>query len=647
MSTATTQAVEALIASLKDPAQTNCSDVMQEFTLHAAGTDPDQRIPLELCRRFVVTLLDVEAPFLAAEAASMALKLWPEDRELERARAGALVESKALSRAIDFLKEVLQRNEGDQEFLGRLARAYKDWGLASAGEKRAERLNEAIRIYRAVFEEHQTHWHGINLATVNLINGDDRAAYETAAKVAKICRVKLEGTQPGSSDTYWLFATLGEAAIIQRKLTEARDHYREAVELAQLNRLPLRDLNSTRRQAMLLARHLRDAGEIEDETVQSIRRCFPVPFVAMHVGHMIDQPNRTEPRFMPAMEAGVKRRLLELLPEDGPLFGYSAPACGADILFLEAVQERGGATYVVLPYDREQFKRDCVSFAGADWGERFDQVMTNATEIIEGSRHRRTMSVVALDYANRLITGMAVQHADRLDVRPKPIAVWDGVPGAGIGGTALQVNWWEQGLNLRVKKPHPDFSKGEVVNESPAARPQMGLGDGSEGQQIRAILFGDVRNFSKLYEEEVPNFVESFYYPICAVASVSPDRPIVMETRGDGFFFAFDDLGKAGRFALSLRDRLRGIAWEAHGLPKDISLRMGLHAGPILSLLCPFTRRETFYGQHVNYAARLEPCALPGEIYTTREYAALVAAEGISEFRIEPVGRVPLPKQYG
>lgn len=34
--------------------------------------------------------------------------------------------------------------------------------------------------------------------------------------------------------------------------------------------------------------------------------------------------------------------------------GYASAACGADILFLEAILELGGEAHVVLPLEREQ-----------------------------------------------------------------------------------------------------------------------------------------------------------------------------------------------------------------------------------------------------------------------------------------------------
>ncbi len=58
-----------------------------------------------------------------------------------------------------------------------------------------------------------------------------------------------------------------------------------------------------------------------------------------------------------------------------PGFGYASGACGSDILFLEAMLERGSEANVVLPFAKEQFIQDSVAFAGGDWLKRFESVL--------------------------------------------------------------------------------------------------------------------------------------------------------------------------------------------------------------------------------------------------------------------------------
>jgi len=56
---------------------------------------------------------------------------------------------------------------------------------------------------------------------------------------------------------------------------------------------------------------------------------------------------------------------------------------------------------------------------------------------------------------------------------------------------------------------------------------------------------------------------------------------------------------------------------------------------------------STYGGTHVSHAARIEPITPPGEVYASRWFAALAAADGVTEFVCEYVGRTPLAKGYG
>ena len=58
-----------------------------------------------------------------------------------------------------------------------------------------------------------------------------------------------------------------------------------------------------------------------------------------------------------------------------------------------------------------------------------------------------------------------------------------------------------------------------------------------------------------------------------------------------------------------------------------LDTRISLHAGPVFPGLDPFTGRPRFTGANINRAARLEPVTVPGQIYATQNFVALLAAE--------------------
>jgi hypothetical protein len=91
-------------------------------------------------------------------------------------------------------------------------------------------------------------------------------------------------------------------------------------------------------------------------------------------GHMIDQPDRTQPRFPPSKENLVRDRILEHLQRWGIGAGDLAicgGAQGSDILFAECCVELGAQIQLLIPLTQEDFLRRSVHLEGADWESRY------------------------------------------------------------------------------------------------------------------------------------------------------------------------------------------------------------------------------------------------------------------------------------
>jgi class 3 adenylate cyclase len=127
----------------------------------------------------------------------------------------------------------------------------------------------------------------------------------------------------------------------------------------------------------------------------------------------------------------------------------------------------------------------------------------------------------------------------------------------------------------------------------------------------------------------------------------SENPPRLKNTWGDGLYFVFGSVRDAGLFALELQGAIATTDWSRVGLPANLSLRTGLHAGPAYSCQDPVTGRLNYFGAHVSRAARIEPITPVGQVYASAAFAALARAEGVREFRCEYVGRTPLAKSYG
>ena len=165
--------------------------------------------------------------------------------------------------------------------------------------------------------------------------------------------------------------------------------------------------------------------------------------------------------------------------------------------------------------------------------------------------------------------------------------------------------------------------------------------------RIAAILFADVVGFSKLTDPQVQCFVRGFLTVVGKFVAETEHQPIHRNTWGDCLYFQFGSVRAAGLFALALNDLVRNRDWTSKGLPRTLSLRSALHAGPVFPFRDPITGGQALWGRHITRAARTEPVTPVGEVYATWEFAALTAAQRIEEFTCEPVGLVSLAKAYG
>lgn len=165
--------------------------------------------------------------------------------------------------------------------------------------------------------------------------------------------------------------------------------------------------------------------------------------------------------------------------------------------------------------------------------------------------------------------------------------------------------------------------------------------------RIVGVLFADVVGFSKLSDLQFRAFVRNFLGEVGRVASRSSCKPLTANTWGDGLYYQFNSVRDTGLFALELTEMVTREPWEERNLPSGLTLRVGVHAGPLFECRDPVTRRPALWGTHVTRAARIEPVTPPGNVYASREFAALAAAAGIGEFTCEHVGRVSLAKMYG
>jgi class 3 adenylate cyclase len=600
-------------------------------------------------RRDGERLLSQGAPILAYDTLAEGLAAFPGDVRLRQLLALALARSGAARAAIPILERLREEGHTDEETLGLLARAHKDlWGAAADAEAAERHLGLAHAIYDEAHRASGGIWSGINAATTALLLGRKDEARTIARAVRNRCRADGCDEYSHGAD-YWQLATLAEADLILGDLPAADDVYARA---AEIGRGRAADMTSTRRNARLIVRAL-------DVDGSRIEHSLRAPRVIAFAGHLIDRPDRPSPRFPPSLEEGVARAIRERLTQLEAGFGYSSAACGADLLFLEALGGLQGETTIVLPYARDQFELDSVAFVpGSRWPERYRGALERATDVVIASERRMGLGGLSYEYANVLIDGLAGLRADALDGEVIPLALWDGREGDGRGGTAATVEQWRRAgrsveiINLaELAQGSPAASRPSAVAPRPSAvdRPSPishRPADAFE-PQIVTMLFADAKGFSTLSEPQIPPFVHNFLGTVAERLAQTSHPPLLKNTWGDGLYFVFDNARDAGLFALDLADQIAATDWSAWGLPREMSLRTGLHAGPAYACTDPVTGRLNYLGAHVSRAARIEPITPAGEVYASREFAAVARAERATGFHCEYVGRTPLAKGYG
>ena len=608
----------------------------------------------------------------AIEVARDGIKRYGQNRVLQQQLALALAQTGALDGAREVLAQLLAESAKDEETLCLQGRVYKElWRRANDPAAAAEAIKQSCTFYGDAFAINEAYYPGINLAFTLAAAGDLKKAEEVARKVEKICRKEIE--RAGDKPDGWLFATMAEAYTHQGSTVAAAEFYRKAA--AQFEGR-WRDLASMRKQAREIIGFAAkvpegtrsswyDLASIKRRTREIMGRsqkgqewldaCFSFPSVVVFSGHMVDRAGRAIPRFPASEEAKVREEIMTYLRSVRVGFGYSSAACGADIIFCECLLELDAKVNLVLPCPVNAFKRQSVSWAGPEWEQRFLKVLSLANTTLIASladfagSDNDPAPTMGLIYANRIITGLAVLQAQALDFELRALAVWDGRNGEIDGGTGSVVTeWTERQLKPNIIRLASDAPGAPSVSDSVSATK---LADGAptsdpSGMQhaIKALVFAEVINHSKVGERQMPAFVREFKGTVAKLIADSKLTPDIAESWGKSQSFVYGSLQEAALFALALRDEIGRINWAERGLPADLGIRLVLHAGPVYAFTDPVLQRPACVGLHLGRAARIEPITPPGQVYATQEFAALCSAEDLSAVSFEFLGNLRTAK---
>jgi hypothetical protein len=572
--------------------------------------------------------------FRAYDLAQQGLQHFPGDPALAHRAVLNLCNAGALPMARRKFAEYGLEASDEIDHLALGGRLLKSEAFGLQGERQAGLLRAAAAQYARAYArakssgQTDSYYPGINLATLQLLRGDSAAAHRVAREVLDdVEPVLAGGSFAQRGDAYWLLATAIEAWLVLGELERARALVAPALQASGRRYSDL--ATSVRQVRRVLAAQGLPASALAG---------FAPPAVAHYTGHMIaldGQDHRIQPGDEPALIAAIERAI----DDNGIGSAYGALAAGADLLFAEALLRRGAGLNVVLPFAEADFIEASVRPFGADWVPRFHACLARANTVRIATEGSHSGDDALMAYASHLAMGLAVLGSRNLCAPVRQLVIWDGLPARGDAGTAVDVaRWTHTGLPQTIIPCRPATTPATLLPPRPPAR-----GD----RAIRAMLFGDIKGFSKLGDDQMPAFAARVLGMLGGALDRFGQHMAFANSWGDAFFAVFDDARSAARCALEMQEEMARIDFVAAGLPEAMALRIGGHLGPVHRVDDPILHRPAYMGAHVVRAARIEPITPEGCVYVTESFAALLALEDEQEFACDYVGVTEAAKQYG
>jgi tetratricopeptide (TPR) repeat protein len=394
----------------------------------------------------------------ALEQVDAALESDPGHLESRRLKAVLLGRLGRRQDAEQMLERLANDYPGDPEILALVGRVRKEswmgeWNQPGLARKHLQErakscsylLADTIAPYLQGFRHSPGHYYsGINALTMmHLQKHLDGTTTSELAVLENAVRWAARSSADRDENDYWARATLAEIELLvgtQEALIQA---YRQAMQVAhRLNGLFMIDASFQQVQ-LLEALGFRPAETAAARTLLEAARgrvlmSKPPREVFLFSGHMIDAPNRPQPRFPPQKVPAARQAIAAILqefqagPEDLALCGG---ACGGDLLFAEECLRRGTRLELRIPFEEPRFLETSVLFAGEEWRASFRSATANPhTSLFVLPEELGPTPPEADPYERnnlwQLYSALA-QGPERL----RFICLWDGKPAAGRGGT--------------------------------------------------------------------------------------------------------------------------------------------------------------------------------------------------------------------
>jgi tetratricopeptide (TPR) repeat protein len=517
----------------------------------------------------------------------------PDDLRAQQLCGLAMSKSGARKAAMKYLEPVLAENSNDPETAGILGGVYKDHYKMTADSTYARK---SLETYLSNFETTKSYYTGINAATMSQILGRGKTAREVAQEVIEIA---------GKDESFWGFATLGEAYLLLRQPKEAIESYGRA---AQMSDSQYGNMGSIYAQLLILEHFI--------NVPEEILKMFSPPKIAVFAGHMIDNRRET-PRFPAEISEQVKFAIANELRVNKIKIGYSSLACGSDILFVEALLELGGEANIFIPFDRVDFIETSIAFAGDDWLARFEKI-EKSQKFTYISQSKYEGADLLFQFLGQIIIGSGIMRASSFHDKPYLLTVAsDADKSKKSGGTnALRAIW-----------PYPEH----FIN----INPDLYLNPNKIGELVNAVEDIEVPQAKRSVNKNIRYFVLATLVFEEGEKSAEVDeiiRRVKSEfiefpgnkrsgVRDEGIFAIYSKAHYAMDFALRL------LSWVEES---NIDVRIALEA--VMMAVGSDTEKV------IEETSSLKSLAFTDACYATMQFAASLSAEQPGRYDFHHVG---------